>query len=487
MCTFIGEGCTDNPADGEANYPHSMLGGMTALITAPFAHPPASGIYWATDSLQRAGFIPQSYAAEGIGFGALRPFLGAWKVFRDFAYIALVIVLITIGFLIMFRTKIDQQTVIGIENALPRIVITLLFITFSFPIAGFMIDLMYLIIALAVGQFAHFNIGDLKVTDQARLINKYAGAGFFTTWPIGYPFFEMGQSLLNILPTSINRIVRTTLSFYLSVWGADWLLSKTALEPIASMFKDTGAGVEAQALTFGGGGTAFLGNLGKNPILLGLSILFFTVLYNYAVPFVISLIVALTVIFVMFRIFFMLMASYIKILLYVIFAPLYLLLGAVPGKKFITSWFKNLAAEILTFPTVVVCALTAYFMTTVALNNSDKIWTPPFLYGLDTKAFATLVGVGIYFLTPDFVKLVKEKLGIKPTGLSIGPGLFFSAAGATTGSAWRQFSHYGIYAQHYAQMLPKSISSKLQDIPILKNVLKHGDEDPHKNPPPPDF
>jgi len=47
--------------------------------------------------------------------------------------------------MIMFRIKINPQTAITIQLALPKLIITLLLITFSYAIAGFMIDIFYLI------------------------------------------------------------------------------------------------------------------------------------------------------------------------------------------------------------------------------------------------------------------------------------------------------------------------------------------------------
>ena len=151
LCGIMGEGCTNNPKDGDKNFQNSMVGFMTNLIVLPYANPPASGLYWAYSGLQNSGFIPKTYAAEGIGFGALKPFINLWKIFRDLSYMLLVLVLIAIGFMIMFRMKLNPQTVISIESALPKIVLSLLLITFSFPIAGFLIDLMYVIIAIIIG------------------------------------------------------------------------------------------------------------------------------------------------------------------------------------------------------------------------------------------------------------------------------------------------------------------------------------------------
>ena len=150
MCSMMGEACTNNPADADNNYEKSFLGFVSNLIVLPFSNPPASGVAWAYSGLADAGFINKSFAAEGIGMGSIQPFAKIWKIFRDVTYLLLVVVLIAIGFMVMFRTKINPQTVISVENSLPKIIISLILITFSFAIAGFMIDLMYILIAIIV-------------------------------------------------------------------------------------------------------------------------------------------------------------------------------------------------------------------------------------------------------------------------------------------------------------------------------------------------
>ncbi|HRN70304.1 MAG TPA: hypothetical protein PLS49_03895, partial [Candidatus Woesebacteria bacterium] len=47
VCSFIGEACTDNPADDQKNYQSSISGQITNLISTSYSNPPASGILWA--------------------------------------------------------------------------------------------------------------------------------------------------------------------------------------------------------------------------------------------------------------------------------------------------------------------------------------------------------------------------------------------------------------------------------------------------------
>jgi hypothetical protein len=126
---------------------------MVAMIINP---PVSSGEYIA-DILHNSGLAKQAYA-QGIGFAGLSPVLEIWKAFRNLAYFLFIIMFVVIGFMIMFRTKISQNAVVTIQEALPRIVVSLILITFSYAIAGFVIDMIYLSIFIITSLFETFGI-----------------------------------------------------------------------------------------------------------------------------------------------------------------------------------------------------------------------------------------------------------------------------------------------------------------------------------------
>jgi len=91
---------------------------------------------------KRSGFIPQAYA-QGRGWRFLSTILSLWVEMRNLAYLFFVVVFVIIGFMVMFRKKIDPQTVISVQNALPKIVVSLLLVTFSFAICGLLVDFVW--------------------------------------------------------------------------------------------------------------------------------------------------------------------------------------------------------------------------------------------------------------------------------------------------------------------------------------------------------
>ena len=64
-----------------------------------------------------------------------------WGETRNIAYLFFVIVMIVAGFMIMFRKNLPGQVVVSIGNSIPRIVISLILVTFSFAIVGLMLDI----------------------------------------------------------------------------------------------------------------------------------------------------------------------------------------------------------------------------------------------------------------------------------------------------------------------------------------------------------
>lgn len=77
-----------------------------------------------------------------------------WQKFRDLAYVAFVIVMIVIGFMIMFRSKLGGQTLVTIGNTIPSVIVGLILVTFSFAIAGLIIDIGGLLTAFVRSLFS---------------------------------------------------------------------------------------------------------------------------------------------------------------------------------------------------------------------------------------------------------------------------------------------------------------------------------------------
>ncbi|HLC94117.1 MAG TPA: hypothetical protein VJH96_00940 [Patescibacteria group bacterium] len=437
LCGAIGEACTDNPEDGDENYNRSIFGFVGNLMVMPYANPPASGMYFAYDSLKNAGFIPRAYAAEGIGFASIKPMIGIWKAFRNVAYLILVLVLVLIGFMIMFRMKLNPQTVISVENTLPRIVMSLIFITFSFAIAGFLIDLMYVTIAVAINVISKTQVNNEPIFKNALDVqNRYMTAGLIDLWPHGVgiggwsflntfksagSIFGIGNSFINILPRGLEIFVRGILAIPAILLFKHWIYKP--FDTILDNLKNLPA----------------IGSIFSIlKVILELILIF--ALSPLGAGIIVGILFLFTLLFLIVRIFFMLLISYVKILLLIIFSPLILLFEVIPGKKSFAFWSRSLIGELLTFPLIIIFFLVGYMITSTAFSSGTTLFKPPFLFGLDQKAFASILGMGIVLVIPQLVKMIKELMGIKALP-DIKPG-FFSGAAVAAGGALGLFSQF---------------------------------------------
>lgn len=121
------------------------------LLQLVFADRPLSGITYVKERATRFTLVGEAYAqtaAPGFGFNALKPMQDMWRASRDISFGLFVIVAVVFAFMIMFRVKISPQVVISIQSAIPKLIIALVLVTFSYAIAGFLVDLMYVVIGI---------------------------------------------------------------------------------------------------------------------------------------------------------------------------------------------------------------------------------------------------------------------------------------------------------------------------------------------------
>lgn len=107
-----------------------------------------SGTGYLLRKISKITSLPEA-KAQGFGYtsgGAAVQKL--WQATRNISYMLLIIVTIVLALMIMFRVKISPQAVISVQSALPKIIIGIILITFSYAIAGFLIDLMYVVIGI---------------------------------------------------------------------------------------------------------------------------------------------------------------------------------------------------------------------------------------------------------------------------------------------------------------------------------------------------
>lgn len=166
--------------DAEGNIvTDGALGTTSKMISAIFENPAASSQLYIADLMNDMNIAQPAYA-QGLGFTSLSPLLEGWKIFRNLAYLFFVLIFLVIGFLIMMRKKVGQAAITA-QQAIPKIIVAMIAVTFSYAIAGLLIDIMYLSMYLIIGLFGDSFGGKVGVGSSIFDIGKYmfdqAGTG----------------------------------------------------------------------------------------------------------------------------------------------------------------------------------------------------------------------------------------------------------------------------------------------------------------------
>ncbi|QQS39068.1 hypothetical protein IPM62_00405 [Candidatus Woesebacteria bacterium] len=355
-------------------------------------------------------------SAQGFGFdngGAL--IFNLWQATRNVSYSFLILIIIIMSFMIMFRVKISPQTVITVQSALPKVFTTLILITFSYAIAGFMIDLMYVVIGLLAAILQSANV---------------VASGTTQSWSELFGQLTYAQSAFMVM-----------FKYWLFFTGAlFWTLVSNP------------AGI-VMAITSQGSA-------------IGLLVA------------IVSIIMSIVILILAFRVTWMLLKTFVLIMFAIIFGPIQILLGAIGGSGF-SGWIKNLASLLAVYPTVGFMYVLAFVFLRAAYTNmftrivdiatlgqldnlwpfdvldpglEGRAWTPPFLNGGgtgDTDLIWLGASVAIIALAPKAADIVKGMVAGRPydMGRGIGEGLAFASGALSAGvAASREGAKTGAYS-----------------------------------------
>lgn len=428
-------------------------GGIGALAMATagiMSTPPTSTVQYLADIGSNLGIVSPAYAqasVQGSGDGVIKPVRVLWEIVRNIAYLFFIVVFIIVGLMIMFRQRINQQTVVTIQAALPGMVISLLIITFSYFIAAFLVDLSFLGMQFVAQVFI-----------QAGG-NAFGNADSINNLAQNSSVFQLFQTAA-LRPQNVTDVggalFNTVFQQGAGTYGLAMIISGIVGGVIGSLLGPLGA-------VAGAGAGALVGPA----VLSGLLTL------------IIPLILVIALFIQMFRLLFQLINSYIQILIYTITGPFYVLIAAVPGRGGVTGplgvWWRCILANSLVFPAVFGVFLFAGFI----LGSTDS-WTStlPLFSGVGTNIVKLFVAYGIILATPAIPKMVRDALGCK------GPDAFAQEALKGARSAVEVAQPIGQGLQHgyinYAQRILRGSSNpRLQN--LASNIHRRYNN-PQRNP-----
>ncbi len=397
-------------ADGSFNptgyVPGGVIGAANGMVASLY-QPQSSGIEYIAQV--KDNFLGKQSYAQGVSIGnngkSLQPLLPAWKGFRNVVYTLFSIVFVIIGIMIMLRIKISPQAVITIQAAIPKLITSLIMVTFSYAIAGLIIDLSYLIQGIAISFF--FQIKGIP------LGNELLGSRWLD-WGIGTSFSQLNNS-------SFEKVIGLTQASvpFKSTIGLVTTLGALALGTLLGGFLTQFLGPASIILRgLGEGVGAILGAVGGVVILI-----------------VIGLLIA----FWLIKLWFGLLKTYILILVQIVTAPFIIGMGAFPNSKIgFSSWLTQLVSKVAVFPVTLVAIIFIHYL--VDMSDTCKLWNPKLIEIAVTQwcgggMLGSAIGLAGLAMLAKLPKLVPEAIfQIKPSpfGVAIGEG-FKQVSGKAVG------------------------------------------------------
>lgn len=344
--------------------PGGAIGSVSQAIAYTFT-PPASGIDYIAKTWD--GFLGKPAYAQNTGFVGLQPILPIWRGFRNVVYILSSLIFIVIGIMIMLRVKISPQAVITVQNAIPQLITTLILVTFSYAIAGLLIDLMNFIQGVILA--ALFTANSKALTDNLLTPVLFTGTDYNSL------------NNLNLLTTFL--IITKNIGLWVVsllggiIGGVVGGISGTAAIPVPVVGTVVGA--------LGGGA------LGAIIFTLIVSIILFINIIKY---------------------FFGLIKVYINIIFKIVLAPLEIGLGAFPGSKGgFTNWVIDLIGNLAVFPVSVFFIVLVNY---IAELSSGALWAPGVIN--DGRFISFFIAFGGFLMLPKIPELVPQALfALKPS------------------------------------------------------------------------
>lgn len=345
------------------------IGGLAKIMVAMYQSPPTSTVQYLADIGQNFGFAKPAYAqVGGSGAGIIEPVKILWEFTSKLTYVLFIIVFVVVGFMIMFRTKINPQTVISVQAALPGLVIGLILVIFSYFIAALIIDTSFLGIQVIGNIF-------MEVKGPNGIINTFKDI----------PSLKQNSNALELFFHSFR------------LW-----------DNFTELFR----GIGGTLLSVGSGALSapvliLLAIFALPAAIVGLSGLITTGAISLLIPLI--LIIALVIQFI--RLLIKLIFSYIALLVITIFGPFIILFSSIPGRGgALGVWWKTLLGNALVFPAVFAAFLFAGFI----LGTSTETWkgAPPLFGGLPTELLRLIIAYGIILGTPAIPDMVKKALGV---------------------------------------------------------------------------
>lgn len=389
------------PVLSSVNLSGGTLGAVTSVIGALYLNPPVRTADYLASVGEDLGIVKQAHAqgVGGSGAAVLKPILTLWQVSRNVSYVIMIIIFVVIGLMIMFRNRINPQTVITAQTALPGLVIGLILITFSYFLAGLISDMAFVgtnivgyYFSAAQGNSPRNFVYDMKDKNVLSIFSPLTG------------IIDSG-SAADALSSIWNNLTVETQRWLTLL--ATFVTAQTTLQSTEALKMIPKFGEAVQAFL---AGVAVVATLTNPTGMIGLAF---------------SFIAIAILLYSMFKLLLRLINSYLTIVFLTITAPFQFLAAALPGRQGLaTNWILNMLANILAFPAV----FAVFYFVAFLLGPND--WavrklpfdvskrTPitstqsfPMFGGMDMNFINLLLAFGVLVALPSIPDIIARTIG----------------------------------------------------------------------------
>ncbi len=406
--SVIGQPCltyvSGIPVLSRTNLSGGALGTATSLIGMLYINPPIRTADYLASVGEGLGIVKTAHAqVGGSGAAVLSPILALWQVSRNIAYLIMIIIFVIIGLMVMFRQRINPQTVITVQSALPGLVIGLILITFSYFLASFISDFAFIGTNL-VGYFFTAAQGTANDPTKTNLAQQVSSENILTIFSrfTGIIDKDTASNALSSVWDSLGASAKFALTALAVFITAQTTQQSTELLKAIPVF---GEPVQAIITVFTSAATA------ANP----------TAMAGMALSFIATVILLYT----MFKLLMRLISAYLNIVFLTITAPFHFMSASLPGRQSIaTAWILNMLCHVLAFPAVLGMF---YFVAFLLKSFRPAENYPPFVVsssatvtgqvvfplfgGLDLSFINVLLAFGALVATPSIPDIICKTIG----------------------------------------------------------------------------
>jgi hypothetical protein len=185
-----------------------------------------------------------------------------------------------------------------------------------------------------------------------------------------------------------------------------------------------------------------------------------------------GLIIMLMFLIVFINLIYKIVLRYIYFIIFTMFAPLFFLVGALPGAEGVTkNWFRRMAAALIAIPATAFFVKLSFLLGFVTFFvTKEPLPTPWIVPGavntvIGWAVLGPAIGLGLFFFSTKVPDIVDEILGVRELGAraGIGPGIVaalpFGAAGRigrSMGSARNMATQYAAYGSGWRQRIAQN-------------------------------